>query len=591
MISYFKYTNGEAFTLSDMNYTGFFTVVDGNAYTGKKLDENSELLTPKENFITDFYLRKMEFDNQSGNIENIDPYFSNSFDVLNKTELDKIFDIINKNNLIVFKSLFIQNPQIMDFDENDCHFYGLSTSDASSIFDDFMNGKKVVVEIEEFSNSTEWSFLDNIKYGDFVVKSDESFKYLCSTGTDLILIKGSFTDTSVLIYNIEKLNFTIDVYGIHYDDTANKLYVMIHDELLIYEGLNFIECDNLILIDSIKLKPVETTILKWGSAKKEYDLVTASYNSLYLNINQNNEKYFKLGNKLRTHLSENTLTLYNKNDDQALLGISLSDYNIEKVIAIDIRNIDDAICLLHYSNNEYQFSFFDPYEFESTFKNYTVFDIPESDVYTLKFSSFDSNIVFLCTRNKVESRFISNPSYAASNFREFGLKYPQRLKWGSAFRKYDKNKSKWNLDDSNYFTNINFKEISRGNKTYSLLHNSGRLYALKHPIIDTYQASIDRNTLKYFKNIKCGNDSFGVLFNKELFNMTKDMLTLHTKAINAYRIKNDDVLLNKVNKIEYDLNNLRMNGNESVNTVTMQRIFTLIVEIQEKLIANLVTEQ
>jgi hypothetical protein len=56
MISYFKYTNGDAFTLNDVDYSGFFTIVDSVAYTGKVKDSNSELLTPKQNFISNFFL-------------------------------------------------------------------------------------------------------------------------------------------------------------------------------------------------------------------------------------------------------------------------------------------------------------------------------------------------------------------------------------------------------------------------------------------------------------------------------------------------------------------------------------------------------
>ena len=37
MISYFKYTAGESFTLNGDDYSGFFTVVNGSAYTGKSI--------------------------------------------------------------------------------------------------------------------------------------------------------------------------------------------------------------------------------------------------------------------------------------------------------------------------------------------------------------------------------------------------------------------------------------------------------------------------------------------------------------------------------------------------------------------------
>ena len=84
MITYFKYTNGESFTSNGIDYSGFFNVDNGIAYTGKTKDQFSEELTSKNNFSSEFYLRKLEFDNQFDSIQRITPYFTNAFDVLNK---------------------------------------------------------------------------------------------------------------------------------------------------------------------------------------------------------------------------------------------------------------------------------------------------------------------------------------------------------------------------------------------------------------------------------------------------------------------------------------------------------------------------
>lgn len=589
MISYYKYTAGEAFTLNGIDYQGFFTVSDGNPYTGKRYQTGkSEILTPKQNFISEFYLNNLEFDNQFEKIEGVQPYFSNSFDVLNKTELDKIFQIINRNNLIVFKSLILQNPQIVDFDENNCHYYAISSSELDEKTTDVMTGKQISIGVERFQNSEKWAFLGEIKYGDFVVKSDQSFKYLCSTGNDLITVKGSFDDTDELTYEILPLSFGREVYDIYYDEFDNKIYVTINDLIYIYEGLNFIECDNFVISDTIQIKSVETIRLKWN-LKREFSKTNGVFNTKYYNRNENEIDFMKFGGRMRTTLENNVLTLFKKNETEPLVNFKLSSYNITNVISIDIRDVDDLVSILHGNIGNYQMCFFNPNDVDNTIVNYPINNVKQSDVYTLKFSSFDSNIIFLSTRNKVESRFISNPTNTAASFREFSLKYPPRLKFGDAFVKIDDNTIKWNVEDSNLFTNINFKELSKGIKNYNLLHNSGRLYALKHNIRDTFYSAIDRSMPKYYNGLKCSNDSFGILFNKELFNITKDMLTLYTKATNCYIIKNDDVLLNRINQIEFDLNNLRINGNESVNTVTMQRIFSLIVEIQEKLIANLIT--
>jgi hypothetical protein len=143
--------------------------------------------------------------------------------------------------------------------------------------------------------------------------------------------------------------------------------------------------------------------------------------------------------------------------------------------------------------------------------------------------------------------------------------------------------------NSNNFYNLLFSEITKGDKNYTLLHNSGRLYALKQPIVSTRYTAIDNSIAKNFRNVTCGDYSFGIFFNKNLLNILKDVLTLFTKASNSFNFKKDDVLLNNIKAIDYDLDNLRINGNESINTTTMQRIFTSIIEIQQKLVANLTT--
>lgn len=591
MITYFKYTNGESFTLNGVEYSGFFNVQSGVAYTGKVKDEFSEELTPKNNFSSEFYLKELEFDNQFNSIEDITPYFTNSFDILNKNELDKIFDKLNTNNLMVFKSLIISDPRIVDFDENDCHFYGLSSTSVDTRNDDIMVGKNVVTHIDNFAYSSEWKFLENIKYGDFIVKSDQSFKYLCSTGKDLITINGSFDNTSLLTYNINELEFGEEIYGIYYDEFENKINIIINGVINVYEGLNYIECENLILVDSIKIGDVETISLKW-STKRKFKETFGLFRDRFFNINSNNVRFMKYGNNMRTVIDNNILYFWNKKSSTLLTTMNLLEYGIENVVALDIRNVDDFVIILHSKNGVYSVSTFDPYSISTTFTNYEVNDLNESS-YDIVFSTYDSNIFYLRSSTNVETRFISNPRNTAGNFKKFNLEYPPDYLFSNTYHKFGNTPIKWNTNrtDSNNFRNILFNEITKSNKNYTLLHNSGRLYALKQPIMSNRYTAISDNISKYFTNVSCGDHSFGIFFNKNVFNVLKDTLTLYTKACNSYNFKKDDVLLNNIKKIDYDLNNLRINGNESINTTTMQRIFTLITEIQQKLISNLITSE
>lgn len=587
MITYFKYTSGESFTLNGEDYTGFFNIQNGEAFSGKKLDTTSDKLSSKGNFMSEFYLNQMEFDNQYNNIEDITPYYPNAFDILNKNELDKMFGSINKNNLVVFKSLITSNPQIIDFDENSCHFYGLSSSNIDMRNDDIMNGKTTIMHIDRFDYSDEWNFLEKIKYGDFIVRSDQKFKYLCTTGTNLITINGSFDDKSLLTYDITELDFGKEVYGIHYDEFSNNILIIINGELMIYEGLNFIECGNLILVDSVRIGDVLTNPLKWDSVVK-FSEANGLYSQRFFNINPYSIKFMKYGDNIRTTLDGGILTLWNKKSSDIINTINLSLYEIGDVISISIRNVDDYIGILHLKNGRYHLSFFDPVVLD--FKTSVLEDLFD-DEWDIKFSSYDSNIIYLRGNTRVEIRCVSNPANAIGNFKEFSLKYPPRHTFGATNQKFGDSILKWNTSamSSNRFTNILFSEITKGDKNYTILHNSGRLYALKQLININNYTSINKRVSKSFQNVQCGDFSFGLLFNRNITNILKDILTLYTKSTNSFKFKKDDVLLSDIKKIDYDLKNLKINGNESINTVTMQRICDLITEIQRKLIANLST--
>ena len=62
MISYFKYTSGESFTLSGTDYKGLFNITGGRAFTGKSLTSSSQPLSTKGTFIANSFLAKKEFD-------------------------------------------------------------------------------------------------------------------------------------------------------------------------------------------------------------------------------------------------------------------------------------------------------------------------------------------------------------------------------------------------------------------------------------------------------------------------------------------------------------------------------------------------
>ena len=69
MIEYFKYTGGEAFTLSGAAYSGFINVIDGVAYSGKSFSSSSKLLSSTGTFLANCFLNKIEFDRTAAKVK------------------------------------------------------------------------------------------------------------------------------------------------------------------------------------------------------------------------------------------------------------------------------------------------------------------------------------------------------------------------------------------------------------------------------------------------------------------------------------------------------------------------------------------
>lgn len=590
MISYFKYTSDGAFTLNGIDYAGFFNVEEGVAYTERKKSATSEILVPKNTFISDFYLNKMEFDNQFDSITEASDITANVFDVLNKVEMERLLSIINQNNLIVFKSLIVNNPQIINFTENDSHYYGLSSTIVDMRNDDLMLGKKNISHIDPFRYEIEWEFLEKIKYGALFVKSDQTFKYLCSTGFELYTLKGSFTDEGYIEYSVQELEMPVEVYGIDYDEFENKITIVVLGDLKVYDAINYIECDTLVLVDSIKLGDVDSEILTWGT-QKAYKNLIGKWNRKFYNVTEFSTEFIRFGNNYRTSIEGDNLTLRNKYSTDKIVDFNLESLGIDQLLDVNIRVIDDCVLILHKKSEKFHVTFFDPLDIEKSLLDQEIFEFNDSDNYRISFSTYDSNVFYLNSTMQSHTRMISNPTYPVGQMRENNLKYVKKETFKNYLQKFGNGVLKWNTEslDSNFFTNYMFDSITKSDKNYMFLLNSGRIYPIRQNILNAYLSSVSLDLVKTYDGIHCSDTSFGLFLNKTISYILKDVLTLYTKATNSYLIGKNDVFLNKIQEITYDTNNLYMNGNETINVLMLQRILTLLTDLQKQLVANLTT--
>jgi len=588
MISYFKFSSGEAFTLNGVDYIGFFNVEDGIAYTGRKKSITSEQLVQKNTFISDFYLNKMEFDNQFDSITEASNITANVFDILNKVEIEKLLSIINQNNITVFKSLVVNNPQIINFTENESHYYGLSSTIVDMRNDDLMFGKKNISHIDPFRYEVEWAFIEKIKYGALFVKSDQTFKYLCSTGFELYTLKGSFTDESYIEYFVQEFKLNEEIYGIDYDEFEDKITIILGGDLKVYDAINYIECDTLILVDSIKLGDADSEILTWGTQKKYKNLI-GKWNRRFYTLTEFSTEFIRFGNNYRTSIEGNNLTLRNKYSTDKIVDYDLKSIGIDQLLNVDIRINDDCILILHKKFEKFHITFFDPLDVENSLFDREIFEFNDSYNYRISFSTYDSNVFYLNSNAQSHTRMISNPIYPVGQMRENNLKYVKKETFKNYFQKFGNGVLKWNTVrmDSNFYTNYMFDSITKSDKNYMFLLNSGRIYPIRQNILNSYLSSVPLDLVKTYDGIRCSDTSFGLFLNKTISYILKDILTLYTKATNSYLISKNDVFLNKIREITYDTNNLYMNGNETVNVLMLQRILTLLTDLQKQLVANL----
>lgn len=582
-MSYFKYDDGNAFLLNGVPYTGFFNVdTDGTVYTGKSRNTNSEVLSSSGTYVSDFYVNRLEFDNTLSQIEDISYKYPSKLDVLNKNKMEEIFEYLNLNNLKVFKSLTIRNKQIINFQNSDSHFYGLSSNSNDAYGKDFPYGKNVVTHIDPFSFEPEWAYIDSIKVGTILVDVNNNFKYLASTGTDIITLSGSFTNkTPLALIKYEQIPQPDLIYQISHDEEDDKIFIVRKDEIFVYEASNYINCGELLLVDKIPLILTDVDTYKWSTHIKWKDART-KWSQRYVFHNKNNPEFIKFGKNIRTGFDDGKLKIYNKFTNDFLGEYAISG----NILSIAVRNVDDLITILATIEGEFMIHYINPINDEMVSQKIKEFS--HSENATIKFSNFDSNIIYTSNLKQIQMRNITDGQYPFAFITEENLLYPEDLKWGEAYAKFGSIKRKWNtkLMKSNNLNNILIDNQNVGSEFHLFLHNIGRIYALKQPISILNRTNLPLSLKKTYNGILTSETSFGVYFNSNLRKIVEDVLTLYQKASRTYTYSPDDVIDTTIKSLEIDIENFYMQGNETFNALVLQRIIKNVVDLQKTLISK-----
>lgn len=592
--TYFKYTDGGAFTLDGIDYTGFFHIdMDGNAYTGKINNSDSEKLTPKPTFLADIYLNRLEFNNSYKNTEKLETIYTNPLDILNKSDLDRLTDGIDRNNLVTFKSMIIDNYKVYNFDPNDNHFYANKDNRMESF--PLSTG---LTYLETLSAPAEFDFIDDVVVGTMVLDSDKNFKYICATDTAQYVISGGFIpDTPLAIISQKPLedpenNYRDKIFGIYYDSVDERISIIDKEFINVYDSRNFMDCNQLFLVDKIRIEikglEIDSGVYIWNLTKDGWKDTDAFWtDGGYVTTNARLD-LIKFGRNLRTTVSVDNkfLVLYSKYSSDIIQTINLQKFEVGTIKALDVRTVDDLIILLHQREDGFYVLIVDPEDPDKT-TNLKIESLKNNmPTYTLKFSDLDSDIFYLYNKNEYQTRHISNPTYPTGRLETGNLLYFEPYRWSEAFERHDVIPRRWDSTrtERNEYTNITASEVVVNDTMYLLLHNVGRLYAIYQPVIERYNNNVNVNINKEFTGVKCSESSIGPFLNSAFSNLINDTLNLYSKSYAVYNIGEFEVDSEPLPEFEFGDGDLYVNGNETINALTIQRILLSIDGVQSNLL-------
>ena len=551
---YFKYTVGEAFTLNDQDYSGFFHVIDGVAYTGKGNDLEPKQLTPKQTFITEFYLKELNFAYDADNLPVLKYEQPTRMDILDDDKVKQMLDVLNENNLELYAYLFRPSAQNLTIQPQNTFYYGLSSTPKDVRNDDRPTGKDVYSHIDPFSYYPPLDFLDDCRPLNLFVRDDETFYYVCASDTTQYALTGSFINKMDELTMVE-VEDDVELVNSFYDDQTNYLILHQNGEVLVYDYSNFYTCNIKVLIDRFDV-PQETQI--------------------------------GFGNVYRAQLLNGVLSIYQKYTNVQVYEYVLSEYGIGDVVSFDVRSSDDAIIMVD-DLNQFIVTNLDDFVNSLVITKFNLEKRYHSVVEYIKFYNLDSNI-FEVRENRggkffIRYKYISNPNVTIpipdSNE---SLYYLDDYIYSEVFEKYNLLDIKYNSNTmlSNSYNNLGIIETASEGNIYRLTHNVGRLYVTADELNNAIGLVTDSVTKIYQNSVSCEKSSLAFSLNLEIKKVLDDVLTLYRLCAAIPVYNGDQITYKEVPQFEFDLLNSKLNENESINVNTLERIFYSIFNLQQQ---------
>lgn len=395
----FSYTDGNAFTLTGADFTGYFNVLSGVAFSG--LTQTTSLCA-KNNFLADTYLGEFLFDRDLGEVPEL-PYkhqdiifYPNEYVTADNINLR--LDRLNNNNVYLYTRGFILDTDSptrvtgtigLTGETSDLTLYnsfvGLSTFDFANNFSQNPYGLDRVVDVEAL-----------------ISEDEDSFIIFTPTSTELIAVSGKISTSTCGIALSSKF-ITDDAndilkYGNITSVTSNGFNLFVsdssNDSIYKYNIEGYVVIDPGLERKRLFIETVGTNESKYGVKKPKF--LTSSDTS-FIVYNEGSKFFVEYDNSLNV---KNTSKLISSR---------------EKVLCIGYNRFYDLLAILHEKNGTKTLSFFKNFQFISS--QTIIFELAENEIpLKILFSKNDSNIFYIITSGFVYKKFLSKPDKTVGIF-------------------------------------------------------------------------------------------------------------------------------------------------------------------------------
>jgi hypothetical protein len=577
VIAYFKYTSGDDFTLNGVPYTGPVTVINSQAYTGSIFNSNSRALSSTGTFLANCILNKLDFKYTAEpavekDIKSVSVYPRT---ILTLDELTGVFDILNGNNLTLytagvrFDNNFL-NPLYRSYDN-------LSFTNCITSFSniDFRPVKlplsKLPITFTLQATDSNFTNLFNPAYQKNTVLLTDNlsgFRYFNSEG----LATGKVNSISALDYRDGyQINSTFSHNYLYYNKYANTIYQTNSNTYSIFDTDYASPVPRVILRDTISLSLLNTPLSLYAAAYgrnfRSVIVQTGSDRIIEVYGVTNSEKVLNL---TRESLGLDTFTSICQRFEDDILIVYGSREDQPVIASFDIENL---------INND-----FTPISYSET-----TLDIPTY----MECVDFDSDVLALKTYNsnnyleKVELVSISSPRLPLTRFNKT---------FSSIVRVNDiVNTMTTDLSaDSTvlgtvlgtFFSNYDSYFVDMQYSTGSSINTA--IVTRDSFTVDTktaYTYLLPSNLKQNYSNTQTAirHSSLGLTVNSILRSIIQDTLIIYYNFAERFRYSTSsglplDTIANTLRS--FNLDNLLLFSNESINIGSLNRVINSIITIQ-----------